>query len=90
MILLDEVVEKFTKEVQVQIDIKKIDEDGADEFIKIVKNNSGKTKIKIYFANDTQYASFKSGKYKVHIKDFVAELDKLDFVKYKLLSNSLK
>ena len=84
MMLLDEVIDRFTKEVKVQIDIHKLDDTVGNEFIKVVKNNRGKCKLRVYFTDGEQSVQMKSNKYSVNANDFIEIVKNWDFMELKL------
>ena len=84
MMLLDEVIERFTKEVKVLIDINKMDDKKGDDSIKTVKKNSGKSKFKVYFTNGNQTIQMKSEKTNINPLTFVEAIEDWDFLEFKL------
>ena len=85
MILLDEVVERYTKEVKVMLNINEMADEDADRFISAVKNNKGKARLRVYFGDNGDSLQFKSPKYQVNPKTFVESMKDFEFLQYKLV-----
>lgn len=81
IILLSEVVDRFAKEIKVKIDINQLNNKIGDDFVKAVKSNKGKVKLKIYFDDGVDEVQFKASKFNVKADEFIKIMQdmKLDY-----------
>lgn len=84
MMLLSDVVDRYAKEVIIRLNVNLMGIAEGEQFIKAVKDNKGKTNMKIYFSDNGSSVQFKSSKFQVKADDFVKILKTMTFVDYKL------
>lgn len=84
MVLLSDVVDRFTKEIKIRLDLNLMQDNDGDAFIKAVKAHKGKIPIKIFFDDGNQMLQLRSKKYTVNADEFSKAMRDMQFIDYKL------
>jgi DNA polymerase-3 subunit alpha len=81
IMLLDEVIDNFAKEVIVRVDINKLNKDSSEGLIKAVKESKGNARLKLYFHQEEgmQPLPLRSMKYKVNASEIAPMLKALNY-----------
>ena len=84
--LLSETINTFAKSIMLKISIDNVTDKHIDEILEIIKNNKGKSLLKINIFDTKQKTSVQmfSKKYKVNITDLVKSLEDMEVLEYKI------
>lgn len=84
IMLLDDVIDTYTKTVKVQVNLEEFDEATSTIFNNAVKAFKGKANLKLVFKYKDSIINMKSNNFKVEAKAFLKNIKNLKGVKYKL------
>ncbi|MBN2745723.1 MAG: DNA polymerase III subunit alpha, partial [Bacteroidales bacterium] len=71
IVLLAEVVDKYTKEIKVRLNLEDLTEQLGKEFVESVKNNKGNSRLKVFFDDGSDMVQFKSPMHNVKPDSFI-------------------